>query len=329
MDCREARLLIMPHLDGALSTSEQAVLKEHVAGCRKCARELALHQRLSGVVREIGQEDLQAPPELCGMVMSKIREQRKSAFPWAPGAWRKAIAAVAAILIFAGGSAGVTIGLKGSDNIAVVEPNTQGQTDHNDISSAAGPDQKTGINDAREDTTETGMEINPGAGIITPDDIPNNEEIIDAVAPSGTSQNSNNPSNTNTAGMAVQDSSSVLLDRQMKVTSTIFKLAVEDLADARARAVSMAAGADAATQVFPEQSGGKKIVVLRLTVASDRTEGLLAGLAKLGTIVEKHDESRDITSFYNSTMIQYNDLLSKISTNTNTEERRQMEAQAT
>ena len=50
----------------------------------------------------------------------------------------------------------------------------------------------------------------------------------------------------------------VLLSDEMKVTSTVLKITVDDLTTARTRAASLAAGVGAATQVFPEQTSGKQ-----------------------------------------------------------------------
>ncbi|MDD3653228.1 MAG: hypothetical protein PHO01_03420 [Desulfotomaculaceae bacterium] len=341
MDCRKALLLILLHQDGVISSTEQEVLKEHVDSCMSCAQELALQQRLSRVLQKMRQEELQAPPELCGMIMNRIRAEHKSVFAWLPAEWRKAIAAAAAILLFAGGAAGVNMGLNipggnGSNNVAITtETDLPNKADSNDKIGPDSSNQTTGRNDAHEETTETVIGTTNGNNIDVPNGIPENNEATEnsesadvinrSIAAHG--NNNNNPSNF--VDLTSQDSTNVLLSKRMQVTSTILKLAVDDLTDARARAVSIAASADASTQVFPEQNGNKKIVVLRLTADLDRAEDLLAGLARLGEKIEMQDESRDITSFYNNTELQYNDLLSKINTSTNTEERRQMEAQAT
>ncbi len=112
------------------------------------------------------------------------------------------------------------------------------------------------------------------------------------------------------------------------MNSTVLRLAVDDIATARAKAVAIAAGANAATQVFPEQRDGKKIMFIRLTVATNQAPDLLANLSRLGSFVDRQDESRDNTSYYNELAVRHSELQAHINTATDSGERRQMEAQA-
>ncbi len=119
-----------------------------------------------------------------------------------------------------------------------------------------------------------------------------------------------------------------LLSGGIKVNSTVLRLAVDDMATARARAVALAAGASATAQVFPEQSDSKKIVFIRFTVATGQATDLLTNLSGLGYLVDRQDESRDNTSYYNELAVRHSELQARMNTTTEQEERRQMEAQA-
>jgi hypothetical protein len=114
----------------------------------------------------------------------------------------------------------------------------------------------------------------------------------------------------------------------MKVVSTVLRFAVDDMVSARDKAVSIAAGFGASNQVFPEQNNGKTIVVMRLTVASDKASDLISSLGRVGTVVDRQDESRDLTPLYNQTMVEYNDLLARQSSMQDPEELRKLQAQA-
>ena len=51
MECTEARLLLHGYHDGELDLRSALELERHTAGCAACARELANHRALSGVLR--------------------------------------------------------------------------------------------------------------------------------------------------------------------------------------------------------------------------------------------------------------------------------------
>ncbi len=119
MRCQEALNLISLHLDGTLAEEQVHALELHMAKCGDCAREMKIQEKLASVLREIGSEEIQAPPQLCSIVMGRLQAERKCAFQWLPVAWRKSVAAAAAILLLAGGSAGVATGLRmaGTDKV--------------------------------------------------------------------------------------------------------------------------------------------------------------------------------------------------------------------
>ncbi|MCL6639369.1 MAG: zf-HC2 domain-containing protein [Firmicutes bacterium] len=332
MDCREASLLITLRLDGAISKDEEAALAAHLAGCQACSREMALQERLSGALREIGRDEVQAPAELCGLVMGRLRAERKIAFAWLPAAWRRVMAAAAAVLIVAGGSAGVTAGLKvagggkmiGLGTPAKVEVEAGGAAPANGEvppgreNPAGAPVAQIAAGNAQGGNAPVNNEGNSAGGSVS--------AVNDAagVKP-GANGGTTSPPRTDPVSM---QGPGVLLSSNMKVTSTVLKVVVGDLAEARARAVALAAGAGAQTQVFPEQGGGKKIVIIRITAESGQAPALIAGLGKLGTLADRQDESRDITALYNETMVQYSDLQSRIGSVKDAAERQQLEAQA-
>lgn len=316
MDCIEFNSMILPHLDGLLQSDQSALLEKHVACCLSCARELALQVRISSTMREIGREEFQAPPELSGLVISRLKPERRGYINRIPLTWRQAVAAAAAILLLAGGSAGVTAGLKiaGGGNLLVFDPPATVIDDH-----SGSPSNSGGSGLSRE-------------GL--PDSIANsaeNQSGNTGIADIGQSDSSNIPTGTagSKTGAEVKQSAgaTALLNSSMIITSTVLKIEAADLLEARIKAVALAASAGANTQVFPEQNGSKKIVVIRLTIVSDQAPALIARLSGLGTLADRQDESRDITALYNETLVLCNDLESRRSAASDPAELQQLDVQ--
>lgn len=314
MKCRDFELLITLRLDGAITKEDDTFLAKHLEVCGVCSRKLALQERVSCALREMAREETAAPPELCGTVMSVLRQERRSSVTWLPAAWRKTFAAAAAILLLAGGSAGVTAGLKFAGNGNIIAKN---------------PVESTRINLGGNTASNQGgnTQAGEGAGVTEPGSAGNPGIVEPGVEP-GTAVNSETITGENNGGVSSTLSQTALLSSALKVNGTILKSSVNDLGEARAKAVALGAGAGAATQVFPEQYGGKSIVVIRLAAPTDSAADLISRLSAIGKLFDRTDESRDITSIYNETMVKYMDLQSRISSSQNMEERRQMEDQA-
>lgn len=62
MDCKEAVSLIGALIDGEISVTEEARVREHLAACQECAREEERQRSLSGAIRKVGA--LRAPESL-------------------------------------------------------------------------------------------------------------------------------------------------------------------------------------------------------------------------------------------------------------------------
>ncbi|MCG9967936.1 zf-HC2 domain-containing protein [Pelotomaculum terephthalicicum JT] len=326
MDCRETLNLIPDHLDGTLTGDEQAAMAEHLAVCLQCAHQMDMQKRLAAALREMGQEEIQAPPELCGLVMSKLRTERRTMLPRLPAAWRSAVAAAAAaVLIIAGGVAGLK--MDGNGKVIVYSPPETSVIDdqENTVPSSNDASGNDGIQPGDSNNTQPPGEENiPDAGGSA-----NPSESEQASGNNGPTDKGEGKAPTAADNKSLMEEPHVMLSNGINVTSTFLKLAVDDLAGARAKAVTMAYGHGAVTQVLPEeQSGGKKIVVLRLTVASEQATSLISGLTGAGSLIDRQDERRDITSIYNETLIQYNDLQSRINSASESEEKRQLEMQA-
>jgi hypothetical protein len=344
MDCRKAEHYITKRLDQLLSEEDNAALEQHLARCEACACELALQERLSMTLRELGREEIQAPAALSSLIMNNLGPQQRSALAWLPATWRKAVAAAATLLLLAGGSAGVMNGLNLAGNgknivmesplpnvAAVPEPGgTPVPVNTNNNDNSANPDGNAP--DATPSTVppESGAVEKPGG---------NQDGSSPAVAREHQQTGNSNsaegditatkPAGSKTGFSALEAGGErVLLSDDMKVTSTVLKISVDDLATARTRAASLAAGVGAETKVFPEQTSGKTVLVMRITVDSDQAPYLTEVLSGLGTSFHRQDEKRDLLPLYNETKVQYNELLERRDAATDSGERRQLDIQA-
>ncbi|MFX4262643.1 zf-HC2 domain-containing protein [Pelotomaculum propionicicum] len=315
MDCREAHLLMQPYLDGALQSDKESCLTEHLAGCSKCTRELALQEKLSYELRRLGREAAQAPPELCQTVMGRLHAERRTVFNRLPLSWRRAVAAAAAFLLLAGGSAGVTAGLKLADRGDMLGFGTPA--------------------------------VNSDSGTIAPDSgefVPGKGDPANSTGASNSSGGDSNPliahNDQNNTGDSVNSSPltsltvpatggpKVLLSSGMEIITTTLRVTSQDLAGDGARVVAQAAELGAKAQTFSEQDIDKKVLILRITVEADQAHNLISSIAGLGSNNDRQDESRDVTSLYNETLIKYYDLQARICASSDPEEQQVMQAQA-
>lgn len=315
MNCREGELLISPLLNEDLINDMKADLSTHLADCEACAREMALQKRISLSMKEIGLNEIQAPAGLCEMVMGNIRSERRTFISRLPVAWRKTVAAAAALLLLAGGSLSITFKMLDTGKLLVLGPSPQTSVEP---SVTVNPESKE--NSLGEESSATLQ------GQLTTK-VPNDDQNLSAIF-------ENKPASPGVpeavvSGLNAQTSGgNVLLSNKMVMTSTVLTYDVDDLTEAKIKAVALAAGAGAATQVFPEQGNDKRVVVLRLTIDSDQAPDLIAEFTSMGRLTDRHDESQDITSLYNETLVQYNDLKSRIALASNAGEQKELATQA-
>jgi hypothetical protein len=126
----------------------------------------------------------------------------------------------------------------------------------------------------------------------------------------------------------LSDGSNVLLSSGMEIVTTTLRVSSSDLAADGARVVALAAELGAKAQTFSEQNVDKNSLIMRITIASDKAHSLIAGITGTGTLITRQDESRDITSLYNDTLIKYYDLQARICTSQDSAEQQQMETTA-
>lgn len=98
MTCDAALDGLEPFVDGELKPEEADRLRSHLQGCRACARELALAERIQKELRALPQPD--CPPEILEKV---VRAGRGQVVPFPARPLRVRIATAAAVLALAVG----------------------------------------------------------------------------------------------------------------------------------------------------------------------------------------------------------------------------------
>lgn len=320
MKCQEARQLISLYLDEDVSTNDAVAFEGHMVACKMCSRELALQKRITSAIWAIGQEEVHAPPEFCGLVMAKLCAEQQIVKRKLSVAWRRAVAFAATVLLLAGGSAGVTAGLKlASQNpnligyvspTAVITPSTAegddaGVIGNQDTPANKAPDDSgTGISTVREGN---GGQADPGKT---------------DTADSGSGTEKNSPGIVAIAAQPAEKQA--LLSEELKVTNTSLKVSIKDLDNARLNSLALATRSGATIQTLPVQTRGKQVLVMRLTVAPDRVKELIAGLCNLGAVIDRQEETRDLTVTYNEALVQYHDLQTRIQITNDVGEKQQL-----
>lgn len=330
MDCREAYPLISPYLDGELPGDRIKALIEHTASCKVCAYELSLQENLCATLKDMGSE-IKAPPELYGLVMKGVAKQRRGFLRVLSPRLQRVIAAAATILILAGGSAGISLALKTNGGSKMIANYNTPPTINESQTTAptTGDVGNSGTNGSNPIPAAGGDNSSPtqGQGAMTGETPEAGNTNVPQSVPTNMPDN-NNSSILSTPATSAMNAPRVFLNTEVKVNSTVLKIAVDELDGARARAVSLAIDAGAVAHVYPEQSNGKNMLYMRLKVTPEQAESLITGLNELGVLIDRQDESKDITSIYNETLVNYNSLQYLKSVEADDSAKQQLEAQS-
>lgn len=329
MECREALNLISFKIDGTLSASEASAFEKHIANCVECERQMLLAQKIGSLLKGLGQEEVQAPPEFCNTVMAKIKSEPQGILTRIrTAAWRRAIAVAAMVMLVAGSTAGfstklspgVLLGYNAAiQEITVENDNFIAVAEINDLKEPGsivqnGEANNTGSNNDGKKIENIETNVDPaGSGAVNKDnetgamERKGTETLMAASASSGTK---------------------VLLNNEMKAESIKLWLTVEDLATAKSRATALALESGAVVQVFSEQSNSTSEMFLRITVDANKAPVLISKLEQTGVLTSKLDEERDLTALYNEKVVNYNELQYRINNESNDATKQQLEIQA-
>jgi len=303
MDCRKIEQLISPYVDGELTRMETDIVRAHLSACPDCQQEYEGLVRLSAVMKSINRDMVPAPASFSAAVMQRIREEEKVVplarkTHWWGRHWRQTVAGIAAAAVLMMSTTLMNgIGplvqiadnppsilqpdlLPGGDTPANDPGTDPGNNSYNDPGNNAGGDPTTGPNSA------------PGNGSNT--DLDN-----------GPVQIAQNPDPT-------EYSPVVFLNKERFLVTTLLEIEAGDADRAQQQALSLAGQYQAQVQNLGQQvNDNGRHSVLKVTVDKSQVGKLMAGLEKLGQIMDKEVSRTDINSQFASKLSQYQNLVAQ------------------
>lgn len=300
MDCAYVKRLFSPAIDGYLTEFEQVNFEAHLKECPDCQRELELLNKISFHLKELASLPEYAVPDgFTGQVMSRLKETKKSRLLIIPAKWKAGFAAVATAIIIAGSTFGLSGGMKiakeselalnGHPETKVLEQLPVASDMQPESSS---PDRQKGdmLPDKSIDTADADKKLTDGSIRVT------SKGNIDPVRET-----------------ALSSPPAVLLNKDIKLTSTLLKIGTPFPSEVKKKALNFASSSGALSQVYPEQvTDDKKIQFIRLNTSTDRAPGLISELLGMGTVISNQGESRNITAKYNEALASYQELVAKM-----------------
>ena len=303
ISCNQARELISPYLDGYTAAGDTEVLEHHLNQCMHCAGEVEGYRKISNSLFRLN--EVNCPDNLNAAIMSRLQEElpvreqslrQKTATRF--GAARKALAAAAAAVLIMAGSAGFSAGYKlvagTSDNVPDPPPKQ-----HYEVA----------VNNGETKITD------PGDKVTEPEPVINNTPTKD-LAGEVTRPSSSNPQPaavaTNLEGnnaVVTDREPAVLLSHDIIIESSILKVAVNSVEEARQKAVNLAAGTGGKAQTLSRSENGTLVQIMQITVPKAKAPEMMAALSGLGRELDRQHEKQNITAQYRELATKYNELI--------------------
>lgn len=343
MNCQEARKLFSLHLDKILSPGEEAEVLGHISSCFACREDLAGLRALLETLRSLPGLTPPAPAGLAAGIMVRLEEieNRRRRL----SGWRRWVAAAAAALTLATGSlAYAARGWTPAGWLAALSsgpPAGQALPGPGD----PGPNPDSGFSmEGRKGDNGAGNQpvIGEEQGQAPPagdkkESLPPKEGKETGGSP-GPGEKSSSPGNEpggeasplpTTVAQNQPVSPVAFLNKERKINSTFLKVAASDIDQALAAALKAGATVKATSQVFAVQNTGtEQRAAVRFTVAPEVAPALVDKLVNLGTLLDKRQESEDITARFSATLEQYRETVAKANAVQETAEREQLLTQA-
>ncbi|WP_338833509.1 hypothetical protein MHLNE_24400 [Moorella humiferrea] len=334
MFCNEARELFSPWLDGELAAGEREALQRHLAECPACRAEWERWQEISRALRGM-KAPVAAPPGFAAAVNAKLAARTKGR-TW-QGARRLAAAVAAAVLLAAGSFGYAARGLWQHLPITVagVQQDNGGKTAAVDLPPGTGADTVVpatpgGVTGpaVKQDGTKPDEGATPEKGT-APADAVGGKGGAEPAAGAGTPTGGGSGDRpTRVAGAEPYVARTFLSDRR-QATSTMLKIAVEDMAGAKTKALGLAAASGAAVQTIADQDDGRdKRAIYLLKVAEGRVASLLSALEKIGQVTAQNTSVQDLTQQFGATLEQYQAKVAQVNAAADPEERAKLTKEA-
>lgn len=303
IDCYTARELFFDVSEKALNSANADALRAHGASCQECRRQFEEWGPLRSALRSSVLK-VASPPGFTVGVMARIAEVAPGSRPTAKAGgvprlfgylknsmWGKGIAAAAVILALLTGSVSLATRLPGLQ-IARNNPghNRTIEGQKNPVNTATTPRPPVQGNGQQEVDTAP----------VKPNPAPPSED---------TGKEPGTVTTDQVASRNTGNDEKVFLNKTRFITTSMLKVQVGSLEQARSTAMNLAWSEDARlTSEYTTQNEGHKNIILRLTVPNEQAQPFVKRLAELGTVVMQDTSKKDITANFASTLKEYQSL---------------------
>ncbi len=310
IDCDTARELFFDVSEKTLNKADADALRAHEASCEECRRRFEEWGPLRSALRNPGLK-VAPPPGFTAGVMARIAEappEARAATKAAVGSrllgyfknsvWAKGIAAAAVILALLTGSVSLATRLPGlqiARNTPVDHRTIQGQKNPGNTATAPKPPVQEG---GQQEVSTAPVKPAP-----TPTTGDAGKEPV-----AGTPGTTGRVATGNPGGNNGNDQK-VFLNKTRFITTSMLKVQVGNLEQARSAALNLARSEDARLQSeYTTQNQGRQNIILRLTVPNEQSQPFVKRLAELGTVAAQEVSRKDITASFASTLKEYQSL---------------------
>lgn len=287
MNCKEARQLISPYLDGMLEGQERMTVRQHLDHCSLCRENYRDLSQLSGMLRSMGKDIKPAPAGFADTVMLAVREDARLNKPNRFGSlgryWKRVVpaAAAAVLLVFY-----AIQGIPGVSNTVtqIAERNGAGQAQNppyvaeNPSPAPAAPPSK-----------------DPGNPISAPQ--------VTATADPG----SDTPSHATSTPVLLSAENRNILTTMLIIDSS------KDSGEVDTQVGKIAAEYSAVSERLGQQvKAGVTYSLMKITVDRNQGESLISRLNTVGTVVSRQEDRQDISQAYTQALEQFLSLSTRL-----------------
>jgi len=311
-DCGFVKELIPEWLDGELPDETAKEIAAHVASCTSCQQEVYLWQSISQALRT-NLEHIKAPPGFADGVMAKLPTKRFSLRHTVYTRWQKNLAAAAAFLLVAAGSAGAYLQwgvnqaahLAGSNEQPGYVVHSNPGDNENDIE----PDNFTAVN-----------QDNASSPVVTEQPAGDNAKVSDKSGNQDTGTKDNQPPSSAKPQVAmtannddVQQIALLSTENNLVIKRTFLKVGAADLNSARSTALDYISKAGGEYEILGASDNNlSSQISIKVIIADEAAGNLLGNLKALGKLIDANQQEENITARYNENVEQYNTLAAQI-----------------
>ncbi len=292
MNCKEAKNLISPYMDGELSKSIAEELLNHLGECQGCQQTYQEMAQISELFRSAGKIITPAPEGFKDSVMQRIAEKQGAGqsvvLTRLKRSWKQMAASAAAVvlLVFASYTYALPPLIQLADN------------NQTPLVSSDTPDNVEATNNDSTDLQQPNEDSDPTViGQDTPDSAQpdsqetDNSQVIDTTEPQQT------------------EKAPVLLSEDQQNIKTILLKISASAESSYDKAISAAQNSGAQTESLGQQvKDDISYHQIKIVVSRNNEAVLLDKLRSLGDMISEQEDYKDISTAYKNTLDQYNSL---------------------